>query len=261
MNDKQRPHLTMEEAKRQNLPGSDTFRFSHILYHDERNRDASVVDLNTEALKAFSDTLLISQRNELAFEAAAMEAYLKRGGLLSGDPCPPIGAATQRYMHYFNYENFKIASGFELHLKARLIARDFVIHEIHRKEPYKSLAKKQLDQPITKQELFEIQSYLFNGRQNYLPGLTDFSLKFSWLTEKDAYNCELDLPFDKIDIIDEYRRLRNEIHLPGDVIDTPNIREHSAPDFITEFVNSEIVDWSNRLIEKRNLCRQKLAKI
>ena len=44
-------------------------------------------------------------------------------------------------MEYVNYENLKIASGFELHLKARLLGGDYVLHEIDPKvDCYKALS-------------------------------------------------------------------------------------------------------------------------
>jgi hypothetical protein len=58
-----------------------------------------------------------------------------------------------------------------LHLKAKLLARNYVLHEIDAKIPaYKSLAAEQRDRPIERRELFAIQPYHFDGKQNYLPG-------------------------------------------------------------------------------------------
>ena len=136
-------HMSTEQAKHQGLPGSDVFRFSHLLYHDPLNRDAGVVHLNVEAYKSFSDTVLLTQRHALAAEQRAAKEWLAAGGFASNIAFP-WGTATHAYMEYVNYENLKIASGFELHLKARLLSRDFVIHEIDGRNPdYKSLAKEQ----------------------------------------------------------------------------------------------------------------------
>ena len=164
-------HITTEEAKRQGLPGFDVYRYTHLLYHDERNRDFGVVRLNVEALKAFSDTVTLAHRHALAAEQAAIKKWLEKGGFKANLPVP-WGEASNAIMEYVNFENMKIAAGFELHLKARLLARDFVLHEIDPKAAgYKALAEEQIDRPIAKREILAIQPYHFDGRQNYLPGL------------------------------------------------------------------------------------------
>lgn len=248
-------HISTEEAKKQNLPGSDVFRFSHLLYNDPLHRNAGVVHLNVEAYKAFSDTIILGQRHALAAEHEAVEEWLKAGDVVSGMPYP-WGTVTFAYTNYVNYENFKIACGFELHLKARLLAKDFVIHEIDGRQPdYKSLAKEQETRPIPKGELFAISSYYFDGQQNYLPGLKDKSLKYSKLTDELKYREVLDLADDHLNIIKDYRNLRNQIHLPGDIIKTPNLQSYpgAVVEFITSFVNTEIVVYTNELIERSQL--------
>ncbi len=244
-------HLTTEQAKHQKLPGSDVFRYSHLLYHDDLHRDWGVVHLNREAFKAFADTILLSQRQALASEQAAVQEWLRRGGFQSDDPCP-WGAATQSLMDQVNYENLKIAAGFELHLKARLLARNFVVHDVGGGVSYKSLARDQKTRPIAREELFAIQSYHFDGTQNYLPGLKPSSLNFSMFTDVREYRRALELPDNYLDIIGDYRLLRNQIHFPGDIVETKNIQAYPGPivEFITTFVNLELVAWSNSLITK-----------
>ena len=245
-------HISTEQAKQQGLPGSDVFRSSHLRYHDPLNRDAGVVHLNVEALKAFSDTFLLTQLHQRRVEQKAVKDWTDQGGFASDAPIPHI-PATHSYMHHVNYENLKLASGFELHLKARLLANDFVVHEIDgRNSAYKNLAKVQEIRPISKAELFAIDSYRFDGKQNYLPGLKDTSLKFSKLTNETEYRKSLKLPDDYLDIIEDYRLLRNQIHFPGDIVESPNIQAYPGliSDFIANFVNVEIVAYSNALITK-----------
>jgi hypothetical protein len=188
----------------------------------------------------------------LAAEQVAVKQWLIQGGFDAGLPFP-WGEATRASMEYVNYEHMKIASAFELHLKARLLARNFVLHVIDKKTAgYKVLAAEQLDRPILKQELFSIQPYHFDGRQNYLPGLKEASLKFSWLTDKPAYRNFLGLSAEQLDIIRDYRLLRNQVHFPGDILESPNIQAFPKPiiEFLTLFINSELVVWSNELISK-----------
>lgn len=248
-------HITTADAKSQGLPGHDVYRYSHLVYHGDVNRDAAAVRLNLEALKAFSDTILVSQRAALAAERATVADWQGRGGMESGLPVPYAPALTAS-MQYINYENLKIAAGFELHLKARLLARDFIVHEIDPKtKNCGNLAKRQPERPIKKQELFAIQEYRFDGKQNYLPGLKEASLKFSLLTDEASYRAALDLTDQQLNIIRDYRRLRNQIHFPGDFVEVPSLQAHPAPivDLIVSFINTEVIDWSNKLIADHQL--------
>jgi len=81
-------HMSTDQAKHQGLPGSDVFRYSHLLYHDPLNRDAGVVHLNVEAYKSFSDTVLLTQRHALAAEQSAAKEWLAAGGFASNIPFP-----------------------------------------------------------------------------------------------------------------------------------------------------------------------------
>ena len=255
------PHITTEEAKRRSLSGFDVYRYSHLLYHDDLNRDFGVVRLNVEAIKAFSDTVTIVQRHALAAEQSAVKQWFAQGGFESNIPLP-WGEATYASMEYVNYEHLKIASAFELHLKARLLARNYVLHEIDAKaDGYRSLATEQFNRPIEKQELFAIQPYHFDGKLNYLPGLKEGSIKFSWLTDKPAYRAVLGLTTEQLDIIRDYRLLRNQIHLPGDILEASSIQAFPRPiiEFLTEFINSNIVAWSNNLIAQYKMNYKPIA--
>lgn len=138
-------HITTEEAKRQGLPGFDVYRYTHLLYHDDLNRDFGVVRLDIEAVKAFSDTVTLARRHALAAEQAAVKQWLNQGGF-DANLTYPWGEASLASMEHVNYENLKIASGFELHLKARLLAGDYVLHELDPKvDGYKALAAEQFD--------------------------------------------------------------------------------------------------------------------
>jgi hypothetical protein len=253
-------HITTEEAQRRQLPGHDVFRYSHLLYRDGLHRDFGVVRLNGESLRAFSDTVMISERGLIEVEQAAVNEWVKNGGFESGSPFP-WGPALHDAMEYVNYENLKIASGFELHFKARLLGRDFIVHDIDSKVPgCTELAKEQTERPILKSELFAIHQYRFDGRQNYLPGLKESSLRFGWLTEKPAYRAALALSELQLDIVNEYRLLRNQIHFPGDIIVTPVIQAYGEPivAFILDFINREVVDWSNELILRNDFRMRQL---
>ena len=54
-------HITTLDAKKQGRPGSDVYRYTHLLYHDALHRDWGSVRLNIESVKAFSDTIIIAR--------------------------------------------------------------------------------------------------------------------------------------------------------------------------------------------------------
>jgi hypothetical protein len=256
-------HLPTSEARAQGLPGSDVYRYSHLLYIDELHRDHGAVGLNVEALHAFRDTILIARRAGLKTEQSKKADWFARRGFETGLDYP-WGPASIKRMEYINYEHLKIACGFELHLKARLLARDFVIHEIDAKTPgCKDLAAEQCHRPINRAELFRVTNYMFGGGSNYLPGLKRGSLRFSWLTEKPEYASALKLESEVLEVIDEYRELRNQIHFPGDVFDTPKINALQQPieDFLAQFLSSEVIDWSNSLIQAHNMSRRPIEPL
>jgi hypothetical protein len=245
-------HITTEEARSRNLPGSDTFHATHIAYVDDLHRHWAAVRLNVEAMKAFLDTVEISERVALAEQQAALKDFIKRGGLAAGLDFP-TNEPWRAKRNYINYEYLKIACGFELHLKARLIARGYLAHLLDsRSVMHRSLAGAQKERPIAIGELLDTQPFHFDGTQNYLPGVGTASVKFSWLTDKSEYRKVFDLADIELDLIKDLRLLRNQIHLPSDdvVVDTPALRAFGAPliEFLLPFINRELVEWSNSTI-------------
>jgi len=79
-------HIPTAEAKKQALPGLDVYRYSHLLYHDDLNRDFGVVCLNVEAMKAFSDTVTITQRKSIAEDQTAIDRWHAPGGFQANLP-------------------------------------------------------------------------------------------------------------------------------------------------------------------------------
>lgn len=153
-------------------------------------------------------------------------------------------------------ENLKIAIGFELHLKACLLSNDTVIHVIANKPPFEELYRKQREEPVYKHELLAIEGFCYNGKLNILRGLTPQSLTFDKILNKPKYRLKLGKPQDFLDIVEDYRNLRNQIHLPGDFVEAPHINQYtddSLMRIIVKFINEEIVEYNNKLIEKWEL--------
>jgi hypothetical protein len=243
--------ITEEEARKQNLPGSDVFLRTQLAYKDELNRDALIVHLNREAYKAFIDTITIGQFPLLKKEGdAALKGFFNM-------PTPTIHLR----LEYIDLDNLKIAAGFELHLKASLLSNDIVIHFINGKAPFntasfKALRKKQELEPVYKQELLAIEGFYYNGERNELRGLTSQSLNFEKILNEPNYRSKLGKSQDFLDIVEDYRNLRNQIHLPGDAIDAPHLTQYkgsSLMKILEEFINKEIVEYNNKIMEKWKL--------
>src|SRR5438552_3513988 len=131
--------ITEEEARKQNLPGSDVFIRTQVAYKTELNRDALIVHLNREAYKAFIDTITIGQYPLLQQEAEMVKRDVK---LIANAP------TIVRRGEYMDLDNFKIAAGFELHLKACLVANCIVIHIIANTPAFVDLRRKQRKEPV-----------------------------------------------------------------------------------------------------------------
>jgi hypothetical protein len=237
--------LTEEEARKQNLPGSDVFLRTQLAYKTELNRDALIVHLNREAYKLFTDTIFIGQYPLLQNETEMLKSDIRI--------FPPN---IFRRIEYIDLENFKIAAAFELHLKACLLANDIVIHVIVNTPVFADLRRKQRKEPVNKDELLAIEGFYYTGQLNILRGLTAQSLTFDTILNIPAYRQQLGKSQDFLDIVEDYRNLRNQIHLPGDAVEAPHINMYEGDTLmrlIVQFINEEIVAYNNKLIDKWGL--------
>ena len=66
-----------------------------------------------------------------------------------------------------------------------------------------------------------------------------------------------------VEVIEEFRQLRNQIHFPGDILETPRINSLGAPvsQVIADFLNTEVICWTNSLIETYQMNWPKLEQI
>jgi hypothetical protein len=249
--------ITYEEAYSLGLPGSDVFVYTHLLYKDDLNRDFGVARLNKEAYTAFSDTVLFSEYAQLAAECRLA---------LSG--CMEFTPTILKRLEYINFENLKISTGFELSLKARLLSNNCIINQLNAELPeFEELSKQQKKRPILREEYFAIDGYRYDSQRqrNRLIGLKDESLKFGIILNKSEYRRLLNIPEEIIEIANDYRKLRNQIHFPGDIVEASHLIKYNGDALIhkiQEFINQYIVN-ENAMIASRhypvlNLCLPKL---
>lgn len=254
-------HITRSEAIAQKLPGSDTIRSDHFTYVDEMHRAWGAVLLDREALKAFTDTIVIGKRAELSQHRALVKKWIADGALSAGLDYPQNewSHAADRYQ---NYEFLKLGVGLELHLKARLLEQGFVVHALDRNDQqFSPLAQAQKSRPVHLDELRAIDDWRFDGSQNYLPGLLRESLKFAWITSKSDYRAKLGIVSELLDLAERIRRLRNRIHLPigGTVSRIDPDADERYVSLLVSLVNDHVVEQANRLIVAHGLHIPQLA--
>lgn len=247
-------HISSVEAKTKALPGHDTFRASHSIYHDEISRDGGIFALCVEAFKAFNDSIMVSERQILAYERLQDEIFIGEGRSILDSPLP-ANPMTWKWIRLMNLEHLKIASGFEIIIKSMLVEKGILIQEIKSDRAYKILAIKQRKSPVYAKEIRKIKDFRFDGSVNYLPGLTRKSIGFQTVLKEPNYRSVLDISDMDLELIDEFRNLRNEIHFPTDAISAPVRAAYPIPisDFLVNFINEWIVDRGNLISDTRGL--------
>ena len=243
--------ISSAEAIALGLPGHDSYRASHLIYKDDINRNGGVLRLCLEAFYAFTDSIMIAERHAMVQEQMDTNFWLAEGGTLKtgGVPDTPV---TWKWLRFLNLEHLKIASGFEITLKSKLLESSYIIQEID-KNLYPALAQKQKTEPVHSSEVLEVGGYRYDGAMNYLPGLTNKSLGYDQILNKQKYRAALGLPHGDVELINEFRNLRNEIHFPQDAISTPIRSAYPVPvsDFLLSFINNWVINRSN-LIRKKH---------
>ncbi len=255
--------ITEAEARERNLPGCDVFKRTQLAYKDDLNRDAFVVSLYHEAYKIFLSSILIGQFPILRDESRRTQEALDNGTF--DIRTHQISQTQWQRMEYINLENFYIATGFELFYKSRILENDFLVNYLEDKNEFKELRKEQRERPIHKSELFNISGYFYDTtlQKNILKGITEKSLDFSLISKEIKYYETLNLSIDLLGIIEDFRRLRNQIHLPGEFGESPNLTRlgNNVVPLMIDFINSEIVDKANMLTDKWKLNYRELSRL
>jgi hypothetical protein len=255
--------ISEQEARQMQLSGCDVFKRTQLAYKDNLNRDHFVISLNREALKIFNLTVTFGQHSELKAQAKKIKQELADGTFSTENY--QISQQLWQLMEYMNLEFFYIATGFELHFKSWLLQNDFIVNIIDKAEPFKNLKNEQRDRPITKTEFFTLGNFQYDTAKqiNILQGVTEQSLGFNTICRSVNYVNELNVSNDIIGIVEDYRNLRNQIHLPGDTCETPNISRIGAnsTQILIDFINDRIVDNSNNLIQQYNFNFSSLANL
>jgi len=256
--------ISEQEAREQNLPGGDSFLWSQLAYKDSLHRDSFVVNLLSEAYKAFMLSASISE-----YDLILKEQEIETNEIRVNFPSTtlPIHLTPFHLWRYdnINLENFLISTGFEISIRARLLSTDHLVQEVKNKD-FKALYDKQKKQPIHKNEFFEVSGYYYDEKlgRNYLLGLHSKSINYSLLLKEDNYKNALNLPSEVIEVAEEYRNLRNQIHFPGDAVDSIILNKYQGDSlvrFIVEYINSEIVDFANTINKKNKFNNTPLERI
>jgi hypothetical protein len=97
---------------------------------------------------------------------------------------------------------------------------------------------------------------MYNGTHNILPGITGNSMQFSTMIDKVNYRNAYSLDSKTLDIISEYKDLRNAIHLPGDPVETKELKEISWSkriEFLRWYIYDQLVLVNRSIVEKHGL--------
>jgi hypothetical protein len=257
--------ISEQEAREQNLPGGDVFQWSQLAYKDPLNRDSFVVNLLGEAYKAFMLSTLIGKYELILREQETNAEEIRVTDPLNIDL--PIHQSSFHWWRYdnINLENLLISTGFEISIRARLLSTDHLVQEV-KEGDFEALYQKQKKQPIHKNELLAVSGYYYDQklRRNYLLGLHSKTINYSLILKEDNYRKIINLPNEVIEVAEEYRNLRNQIHFPGDAVDSIKLNKYQGDSlvrFIVEYINSEIVDYSNTLINQNKLNGTPLERI
>lgn len=255
--------IDRNEAKERGLSGWDCFVRSQLAYKDEINRDRFVISLNIEALKLLKLSVRFG-------EFAQYKADLlneRRQNRLNPDFFRNHRASdiVRRSFEYMNIEFFYIATALELHFKAWLLQKNYIVNIIEQSEPFRELKDAQKSRPINKTELFDLVDYQYDTekKRNVLKGISNESLAFKTICKKEGYIKALDISEEVKLIVDDYRNLRNQIHLPGDFCASPTISKmgEKATEVMIDFINERVVMNSNDLIRKYKSNYELLTKI
>jgi hypothetical protein len=245
--------ITETEARQQNLPGSDVFTNRQAAYKNDIDRDDFVVSINNEAYKMFLLSTLIGHYPTLRSDALKMETAIENG--TAHLAIQEMSQINKDRLENMNLEFFYIATGFELSFKACLLQNNYVIHNFEEKDNFKDLYKKQKKEPVHKSELLEAGGYFYNQikKHIFLKGITAKSLDFKLICTKPTYTSTLGVTDDILNIAEDYRNRRNQIHLPGGaLVEAPNLKRigKKVMPAMIEFINSNIVDNTNKLRKK-----------
>ncbi len=212
--------FSTDEAKLKQVSGWDVYFSEHIGYLNEVNQNWVVNQLCSQGILFACDSTLLKLKDGLKEEAKLWANFLASGGILGRDPMPSNQFALHQLRHW-RLDCFKLGASFESALKARLLRKGYLLHELT--APQESLAARQRNKPIEISEFKSLVAPMHNGRYNFFPALKEKTLSFDTLLKKEAYLKVLALPDQHLQFFNELRRLRNLIHLPlvGEHVATP----------------------------------------
>jgi len=238
-------HISTDEAKKLNLPGSDSFRSSALAYYNDLSRKRYVVDLRTIAYECLKNISLTQ-------------------------PSPPA----EMYLNFL-----KIGTLFEIYLKSVLLEKGFLIHLFDSRLVQKmslfqyfmsffqkkynndlnKLLKRQKKQPIQFQVAIDTFGFRYDDsdpryQKNVLGGVSNKSLEFGTILLKPKYLEHLGLNAQELKLVKLFREFRNHIHSPGDFeyISSPEDVIYTW-EWLFNFVNEKIVEITNKSIVDNDL--------
>jgi len=247
-------HVTAKEAKEKNMPGCNQLDWNTFIYSGNPVHHATW--LYREALTIFNDCATIKLKSELKKEREGLQEHRlyiesrSKKGLDTTRVRKPDMTYIKKFINQRHLENFKICAGFEVTLKAILLEKGFVVHEISKEAPYNHLHRLQSKKPVAIADLLEISEAMFDGSRPYLPGLLKKSIGMERLICRESYIEIYDIPKYAVDVIRECRNIRNMIHYPGEPFETPARKKLKVTfdDFLIDFIERNLLGRANKLL-------------
>lgn len=227
-----------------------SFFKNHGIYSNDLNRDFAVAQLYKNAYIVINDTILISKSTEIKKEVELIfQQDFHNPKFSTSEIAPTISDYTKKsYL-----ENLKISIGFEVCIRANLLSQNYLIHQLKHSKKFKTLSKKQQEEPVKKEEYFAIEDYFDDEtkKRKMLRGLNEKTINYNIILTKNKYKQSILFPKEIIEIANKYRKLRNTvIHFPTNGGFTIIHELNESASQIKEFTNEYIVKEYNNISSK-----------
>lgn len=223
-----------------------------ICYYAEQNAKGIALSLLTFGYENFAGAIHIDRIDEL--ETFVNHPDFKKPEFFI------------KNVQQFAFDNLldaiKICICFENYMKAKLILNDYVVHEIKGIPKYEPLKQIQKKRPIESNEVKEIETWKkIDGQERYyLPGLTEKTIQFNTMLNKEKYQKVIGLSPEVRKIISKINDHRNSLHfLTGEMGSYGKERVNELKQII-DFVETDLFILQNQLVDDLKLPEEKKIK-
>ena len=153
-------------------------------------------------------------------------------------------------------DSIKISICFENYLKAQLLLQGFLIHLV---QPIpgdlRQLQRRQQTSPVAIAEVTRSRRYIYDStlRMNTLPGISEKTLNYSTLLDRQGYLNTTGLPSNILPMLRRFNNTRNTLHFLGATSDQYDQTFILNTQTLIDFADANIKMKSNQLAAELNL--------